>query len=111
MVSDVGTKSQGVTAVARVAPPVIDVRVPGVDVVVKMGGEPWRLVSARRDPPLALLVRMPSSPALPSGRSPLSASTLNESTGGTPSQPGSHKANGRSTTSWESEHSPPPVRE
>jgi hypothetical protein len=54
-----------VEAEARVVPPVIDVRIPGVDVVVEMGGEPWRLVSARRDPPLALLVRVPPSPSLP----------------------------------------------
>jgi hypothetical protein len=42
-----------------VIPPIIGVRVPGLDVVVEMGGEPWRLVSARKEPPLALLVRMP----------------------------------------------------
>jgi hypothetical protein len=60
----VGTKGTGVAAQARVVPPVIDVRVPGVDVVVKMGGEPWRLVSARKDPPLALLVRMSASQPL-----------------------------------------------
>jgi len=45
-------------ALQAVVPPVIDVHVPGEDVVVEMGGEPWRLVSVRKDPPLAVLVRL-----------------------------------------------------
>jgi hypothetical protein len=39
-------------------PQVLEVRVPGVDVVVEMGGEAWRFVLVRDDPPLGVLSRV-----------------------------------------------------
>ncbi|HLG92712.1 MAG TPA: hypothetical protein VKY15_07005 [Acidimicrobiales bacterium] len=45
-------------------PPILEVKVPGADIVVEMGGEPWRLRRVRNHPPLALLEPHPrSSPA------------------------------------------------
>jgi hypothetical protein len=41
-----------------VVPQVLEVRVPGVDVVVEMGGEAWRFVLVRDDPPLGVLSRV-----------------------------------------------------
>lgn len=39
-------------------PTVLEVRVPGVDIVIEMGGEPWRFVLVREDPPLGVLARV-----------------------------------------------------
>jgi hypothetical protein len=58
MVADVGARVTGTAVREKVVPPIVGVRVPGRDVVVEMGGEPWRLLSARRQPPLLLLVRI-----------------------------------------------------
>jgi hypothetical protein len=69
-VVDVEREVTGKVVPARVVPPIIGVRVPGADVVIKMGGEPWRLVSVRRQPPLALLVRMRADRAGPASDQP-----------------------------------------
>jgi hypothetical protein len=39
-------------------PQVLEVRVPGADVVVEMCGEAWRFVLVRDDPPLGVLSRV-----------------------------------------------------
>jgi hypothetical protein len=59
MVVSMGVAGNGMRA-RKVVPSVMEVRVPGADVIIEMGGEPWRLMAARRDPFLALLVRMPT---------------------------------------------------
>jgi hypothetical protein len=48
----------GVDKEEPVVPQVLEVRVPGVDVVLEMGGEAWRFVLVRDDPPLGVLSRV-----------------------------------------------------
>lgn len=45
----------------RVVPEVLEVRIPGRDYDLQLGGEPWRCRVARLDPPLFVLTPYPAA--------------------------------------------------